>query len=370
MREMLNRLRRRIWTRAWTDEQVRKYVGEYRSVYFTYAADEEIRTRAASGGSVSALLVSLLEKGEIDGAVVLESRVERGRVVPRFVLARTRQEVLRAQGSKYTAVNFPMDAFPLIQSAAGRVAVVALPCDAGILHRYRLRNPDLDAKVALVIALLCGHNSEPALTEGVCAHLGQGHGELQEFTHRRGHWRGFLQAGFADGTQVTQPFSRFSDYQNLYFFAQRKCHYCHDHMGYFCDISAGDIWSDRMRRNPVKHTALIARTPRGEQVIDEALARAVLLGQREEVREVMDGQARTLPFHFNVSARSLAGRAFRERIPDTVAERVRWNEYMVAWFVLFNERLTRSPRGRRLVLRLPRFLLKAYLILLKGLESL
>lgn len=370
MREMLKQLRRRIWTRTWSDDQVRTYVGELRSVHFTYAAQEELRPHAASGGSVSALLVSLLEKGEIEGAVVLQGRVEHGKVVPRFVLARTRQDILRSQGSKYIAVNFAQDAFPLIEAAPGRVAVVALPCDAGILQRHLQRNPEMGAKVALVISLFCGHNSEPALTEGVAARLGKGHGELRDYIYRSGHWRGELQATYADGAQVTRAFSRFSDYQNLYFFAQRKCHYCHDHMGYYGDISAGDIWSDRMKQNPVKHTALIARTARGEQVVERALANGVLMGQREDVREVMDGQARTMPFHYNVSARSRAGRAFGEHIPDAVGERVRWNEYLVAWLVLWNERLTRRPSGRRMVLRLPRFLLKAYLLFLKGLESL
>ena len=284
MPSMLKRLKRRIWTRPWTDDQVRKYVGEYRTVHFTHAAEQAYRERAASGGSISALLISLLERGEISGAVVLHSRVEDGRVIPQFVLARTKEDILRAQGSKYVAVSFTQDAFPLIESAPGPVAVVALPCDAGILRRHLARNPGMDARVALIISLFCGHNSEPELAQGVAKRLGKGHGELREYVFRRGHWRGQLQATYADGTTLTRPFARFSDYQNLYFFAQRKCHYCHDHMGYFSDISAGDIWSDRMKGNPIKHTALLARTPRGEEVVARALAEGVLLGQREDVQ--------------------------------------------------------------------------------------
>ncbi len=181
-----------------------------------------------------------------------------------------------------------------------------------------------------------------------------GRGRLVDFTYRFGHWRGQIGARFENGDEVVHPFREFSDYQNLYFFSQRKCHHCIDHTGYHGDISAGDIWSRRMRDNPTKHTALIARTDVGERVVQDALRAGALVGEAEPVEEVLDGQARTLPFHYNISARAKVGGLLGETIKDTVGERVRWNDYIVAFIVLMNERISRTRLGRAVIFRIPR----------------
>lgn len=367
---MIKRWIESIWTKSWSAEDIEKFVGHYENVYFSYAAQERFRDRAASGGSVSALLSHLLHVNVIDGAVVLGTEVQDNEVLPKFTVARTDEALIAAQGSKYSAVHFARDAFPLIEDFSGRLAVVALPCDAKILHHYRGRHPEFDRKIALVITLLCGHNSEPELTDHIVSKLNPGGKRLESYTYRFGHWRGNLRAEFEGEESVIKPFAYFSDYQNLYFFSQRKCHHCFDHLGYYCDISAGDIWSYRMRQHPIKHTALITRSAAGQRAVESALESSALVGKEEPIEEVMDGQARTMPFHYNVSARARVGRLFGERIRDQVQESVRWNDYIVAFIALFNERISRSPRMQKVIMKIPKPLIKLYLLFMKGLESL
>jgi coenzyme F420 hydrogenase subunit beta len=45
-------------------------VGHYREMYAGYASDKDIQWAGQSGGVISALLIDLLERKEIDGAVV------------------------------------------------------------------------------------------------------------------------------------------------------------------------------------------------------------------------------------------------------------------------------------------------------------
>jgi coenzyme F420-reducing hydrogenase beta subunit len=367
---MIKRIRRAIWHKSFTPDQLRRYVGEFEGCYFTYAADEAVRANGASGGSVSALLIYLLESGQIDGALVCQTVLREGKPRPEFAIARSRDEIMAAQGSKYAAVYFSNDALPLIEAFDGRLAVVALPCDATILQRTRAKSPDLDRKIALVITLFCGHNSEPALTDAIVDRLGRGRGPLTSYRWRTGHWRGNLEATFADGTPVVRPFEVFSDYRNLYFFAQPKCHHCFDHFGYHCDISAGDIWSPRMKANPIKHTALITRTPAGEALVAAALREGALVGGQEPVDEIANGQARTAPFHYNVTSRARVGRLFGVRIKDRTDARVRLVDYAIAFIALLNERSSRTRIGRAVILRAPRPVIRLYLYLLKGLESL
>jgi coenzyme F420 hydrogenase subunit beta len=363
-------VRDKLWHKVWTPEDLDKYIGDdVRGCYFSYAADEHLRARAASGGSTSALLVHMLESGQIDGALVCRTVVTEGKARPEFFVAQTREDIIAAQGSKYAAVYFASSALPLIQAASGRIAVVALPCDARILQQYRARNPDVDRKIACVITLFCGHNSEPALVDHVTARLGREHGPLVDYAFRYGHWRGKLQASYADGTAIEKPFSYFSDYRNLYFFAQPKCHHCFDHYGYHCDISAGDIWSPEMKADPIKHTALLTRTSQGEQIVHAAVEAGALIAREEPLVKVANGQARTMPFHYNVTSRARVGRLFGVKIQDHTYQKVRWNDYLIAFLALLNERVSRRAWGRRLILALPRPVVQLYLVFFKALES-
>lgn len=366
---MLKTIKDKVWNKTWTAEQLQKYIGDYEKCYFTHAADAEVRAGAASGGSVSALIIHMLETGQIDGALVLRTIIRDGKPRPEFFIATTRDEVLSARGSKYTAVYFANDALPLIHTFEGQLAVVALPCDATILSRARAKDPALDAKIKIVFTLFCGHNSEPELVDAIVAKLGKDHGELVDYVYRFGHWRGQLKATFADGAEEIRPFKYYSDYRNVYFFAQQKCHHCFDHFGYHCDISAGDIWSPRMKENPIKHTALITRTPAGQALVASALEAGVLSGSEEPLNEVADGQARTAPFHYNVSARAKVGRLFGLKIKDRVNERVRFVDYLIAFIALLNYRVARTAWGRRLIMLLPRPVVRWYLMFFKGLES-
>lgn len=358
----------KVAQKRWTAEDATKYVGSFRSVYMTHAADEQFRKEAASGGTTTALLAHLLTSGEIDGVLTVQTVVRDGRVDCDYVIAESVEALKACQGSKYQKVRFASQALPLLQTYKGRVAVVALPCDCTVLMRARQRDPGLDQKVKLVLALVCGHNSEPELTEFVTRKLGKGRGNLVDFKYRTGHWRGELTAIYEGGAVIKRPFNTFSDYRNLYICAERKCHACHDHYGYHCDISMGDIWSLHLRRDPIKHTGAIVRTDIGEKVFAAAVDAGAIKAKPESIYQILDGQSRTMPFHYNTSARSRVGRFLGIKIKDSVGEKVRPIDYLIAFIAMSNEKLSRSAIGRSFLFKIPRPILRAYLYFFKALE--
>jgi coenzyme F420-reducing hydrogenase beta subunit len=353
----------------WSAEKVHQYIGHFKKTFFAYAADEKARENAASGGIATALLSYLLEKKLIDGALVCRSVVREGQVRPEFIIARDNAALLSSQGSTYMAVDFISDALPLLRAFKGRLAVVLLPCDTTSLRRAMANDPALEEKIALLITLFCGHNSLPELTDMVIRKIKPKNSELIGFRHRKGHWRGHLAAEFDNGQIIEKPFSFFSDYQNLYFFCQQKCHHCSDHTGTNGDISVGDIWSLRMKEEPIKHNAVITRSIDGARILSDAVASGVVIAAEEPIAEICEGQARSMPFHYNISARARAGKPLGFKIKDTVYAKVRWNDLAAAWLALFNEKFSRSASGRRIIARTPRFVLKLILYLIKGLES-
>ena len=124
-----------------------------------------------------------------------------------------------------------------------------------------------------------------------------------------------------------------------------------------------------MIEEPIKHSAVITRSPAGVEVFADAVRSGVLIAKEEPIEEICEGQARSMPFHYNISARAKAGKLLGFKIKDRVYARVRWNDYLVAWLALFNEKFSRSAKGRWWIAHTPRFMLKFLLYVMKGLES-
>ncbi|MEJ2619462.1 MAG: Coenzyme F420 hydrogenase/dehydrogenase, beta subunit C-terminal domain [Candidatus Thiodiazotropha sp.] len=368
---MLNQLSDRLLKKDWSEETIDQLVGDYKNLYHAYADDPQVRLNAASGGVGTALLIELLKAGEINGALVCNTRVEAGKVRAHFKIATTQQEIVEAQGSKYVETAFMKEALPLIREFDGKVAVVGLPCDIANLSRWVAKDTVLAAKLRLTIALVCGHNSRTELIDGITVKLENLSGaKLQSYRFRRGHWRGQLEAGFENGATIHKPFSYFSLYQNLFFFAEKKCLVCHDHFGYQADISLGDVWAYRFKDDPIKKTGVIVRTSQGEQAWQAALKNQKIISTDLQITDILDGQARAAPYHYNVSARSRVAHLFGYKIPDKTNAPVSWHQWISAFTALFNMRWSESKRWQGLIFKLPRPILKLLLYFRKGLESL
>jgi coenzyme F420 hydrogenase subunit beta len=356
----------RLTARTWTPSDIEAMIGAHQYTAVAYADAEDVRVEAASGGAVTALLLDLLASGKADGALVCVTHVESGTVRARYHVATTPAEVLAARGSTYVLGDFVREAIPLIEGFEGRVAVVGLPCEITAVER----RSHLNEKVACRISLFCGHATRPelvdALTERLVAEAGS---ELVSFTFRTGAWRGQLRAVFADGTTVERPSSAYLLYQNLSYFVARKCLACGDHFGYDADVCAGDLWSYRYKSEPIKHTALIAKTPRGAELVRSATGGGAIISREVPVTDILDGQRRIAPFHHNVTARHQAGSRRGVSVPDR-GQRVLWHERAAARMVIRAFLSSGEIDDARRLLGQPRWRLKLKLYVQKGLESL
>lgn len=367
---MLGSFLDRCLKKSWSQQEIERYVGQYRKAYLTHAADPVLREKAASGGSTSAILIDGLKQGCFDGAVVCKAVMEDGKVRARFSIATSAEEILAARGSKYVETRFLREVLPLIRDFDGRVAVVGLPCDIAALRHRSSKEPELARKLVLTLALVCGHNSRTNLIDSITARIERETGEtIADYRFRVGHWRGHLEAELTDGRVLRKPSKIFNDYQNLFFFCERKCLACYDHFGYASDLTLGDIWLFRLKSDPIKHTAIITRTQAGKSAFDEAVYGGNLQATEIDIRDILDGQARIGPSHYNVTARAKAGRWLGIKLPDPVDERVRLHAYLNAFMTISAVRLSEKPWGRYLIFAIPRPLLKFFLYLKKGLES-
>ncbi len=368
----LNKTLQKIIKKRWSSQEIERLVGEYNSTFIGFALNERIRLGGSSGGIVTAILADALKKGNIDGALVCKTEIlSDNKVRPRFFIAGSIEDLLSSQGSIYIETDFAAKCLKLIDDFDGKLAVVGLPCDINYLHKQLQKNKVHADKIWLTIGLFCGHNSRSELIDRIIDKISPGEkSHLTNFRFRAGLWRGYSLAKFNNDTIIEKPSNYFNLYQNLYFFCQKKCLYCSDHFAYYADLSIGDIWSYNLKGCSIKYSSIICRNQKAADIIKKAVDDKLIKIKDVNIEDILDGQARTAPTHNNTSAKKKAGKLFGMDIPDLYGRRVKWNQYLTAFLIIFNYRWSQNKKYSSLIFYIPRKMLKLYLLIIKALESL
>ncbi len=121
-----------------------------------WAASEDVRSRGASGGLVTAMLAAALETGFVDRVLVLK-KVSEFEAYP--VFTSDVQEVLESAGSMHSVpVNLARYLKP--ETCFGKIALPAKPCDVRAVIERVKRNV-LSSENTYVIGLNCGGTMHP-----------------------------------------------------------------------------------------------------------------------------------------------------------------------------------------------------------------
>jgi coenzyme F420 hydrogenase subunit beta len=221
------------------------------------AHDADAHAAGQDGGVVTALLTTLLEAGEIDGAVVASEDPDKplGGVA---TLATTREELIDSAGSIYNQMMSLGKLDELIAAAdleASSLALVGTPCviqGASALDRY---GRDVVEAIDLTVALMCTRNFEHERLVGKIAE----HGVDPETVDRLDVTEGILYAYDEDGTVLLEESVDTFDSAGL-----RGCDECADFLGGAADLSVGNVAS------PDDWTTVVVRTERGQSAIEAA----------------------------------------------------------------------------------------------------
>jgi coenzyme F420 hydrogenase subunit beta len=222
--------------------------GEARSVegighvYESYTARVDPMVEGAQdGGVVSALLIALLEAGEIDGALVARESEEEPWKGEAF-LARTPEEVQESAGSFYnqTLALAHVDFTGYELPPNPRIAVVGTPCEIEGIKAMQARPWTWGSSrvevLTLTIALLCtkSFNYEKLMLEEVRGKRGVDLGEVGRVDVIRGK---LIIQDKAGETIFEEPIRDFHGA------ALKGCDECADFMGHAADISVGSVGS-------------------------------------------------------------------------------------------------------------------------------
>jgi len=287
------------------------FKGPIVKAYSGHASEEGMRASGQSGGVVSALLLFLLETGRIDRALTTAMPMD-GSLRPRPLLARTRDEVLAAQGSKYCPAA-PCALLGDIKDGE-RLAVVGIPCQMHGIQRALRQGSTLVSGITHKIGLFCDRTLLYSCQEHMArqAHLKMSQlAGLEYRSKKRNGWPGEVCFHLVSGEKRFFPPALRMGLKDFY--TPPRCRLCFDKLNVFADVAVGDAWG--VAPSVAGDSVLLARNEIGDELIREAMARGYVQARNVDAELVFRGQGgerRRLDFS---SFMSLSGRAGRP-LPD------------------------------------------------------
>lgn len=268
-------------------ETVDPFRGQVCGAYVGHACDETIRSKGQSGGVVSALLLFLLETRRVDAALVSAMPCD-GSLRPKAFLARTREQVLGAQGSKYCPVGANV---ALGGAAVGdRIAVVGIPCQMHGIHRLQQSHNPLIAGIEYRIGLFCDRTLFYTCIDQMARNAGLNASHIAGLEYRskaRNGWPGEVCFHLDSGESRFYSSSLRTSLKDC--FTPPRCRLCFDKTNILSDVSVGDAYgvSDDVKGNSV----VIARSKNGLSLLTDASDAGYVAFTETDVELVFEGQA-------------------------------------------------------------------------------
>ncbi len=246
-------------------------IGLYRRAIAARTRDTEIRGICQDGGIVTTLLLYSLDRGIIDGALV----VGRDGWAPTAYIARTRDEIILSAGTKYGMVPMLKELrAAVVDHGLSRICVVGSPCHIQSMRYLKHKGLPLASSVKLTVGLFCRENYEYACISDIA----RVHGTDMNDVDRLDVYDTF--DIYAGGDKLSLPVTEVKSC------VPRHCLVCRDFAAELADIAIG---SDSSAQG---WSTVIVRTEEGEKVFagmeQRELVETRAIGHVSDIKEIAD----------------------------------------------------------------------------------
>ena len=238
--------------------------GISKDIILARATDKYVLDKGQDGGLVSAMLIYALEKGYIDGALVsyLEGDGSTWKAIPG--VARNKDEILAAAGSRYTYSANTMAYAQAVGMGLEKLALVGMSCMSSVPSVMTARKAGKPArKFALNIGLLCSKTFDDAIFE----ELFEAKYGLKKQDMVKMNIKGVFQIWMKDGSYHE------INLKECHAWTRSGCMTCPDFAAEHADISTGGIGAFN------DWTLTIVRTDVGRKLMIELLENGVIEGR-------------------------------------------------------------------------------------------
>lgn len=245
-----------------------RWMGSYENLYIGHANDEIVRSNAGSGGILSALLIYLLEKGEIQGAVSLKMSTDKPWLTEPFI-ATSKEEILESAQSKYiiSSVN---EILPQIARFEGKLAYVGLPGQVQAIRKLQKIQHPAVKNISYIFGPFYGNTLHvSSIRSFLAAHKEKDLNSIKKIYFRYGEWPGRMRIEMKNGRIMELP--KFHANYLIPFHILKNSLLCTDLTNEFTDISGGDAWAPVYEERGKGFSMVIARSKQGQQLLENML---------------------------------------------------------------------------------------------------
>ncbi len=328
-------------------------IGPYRQLFTGFATDPIIRSRCASGGIISRVLIHLLESGQVEGAVVLRQGLHLPEIATP-VIATNREQVLAASQSVYTITPL-LTILPDMEAFQGRLAFVGLPEHVVTLRMLQASGYPAAQKVVFVIGPYTGTNMYSGAVRAFLRAQGvPDHITIKSLQWRAGKWPGYLQVEISDG-RIFRAKKFYYNYL-IPFYISRNCQLTPDFTNEVTDMSVGDAWSPKFEKAGVGHSVIVVRNKKAQEILKELQKSDDLVLESVSLDQVLAMHAHMLDFKKRGCFIRLESQIKKEKpVPDFgyCPERIPQGRRLVEMIISSCFALCRTQLARWIVSKMP-----------------
>lgn len=267
-------------------QSIDPFKGHVLSAYCGRATDSDILKNGQSGGIATALLCYLLDAGDIDKTLVTQMPQD-GSLRPVPVLTDDKDQIYKAQGSKYCPV--PLNAYlpHANECDYSKIAVVGLPCHFHGICNIAAKNNYYERP--LLIGLICERVMSFAAMEYLVKKSALPRPSIAAMRYKDkslGGWPGNINITSKDNKTTVVGSHHRMWCKSV--FTPPRCYLCFDKMNVLSDIVLGDAWGVNEDRQGT--SVILARTERGQQVIEKARRSEVIQVETIDPELIFKGQ--------------------------------------------------------------------------------
>lgn len=262
-------------------------IGNYLNCYSGNSTNYDIRYNSSSGGLITQTLIFALEEGLIDGAIVTRMKKEKP-LEPEPFIARTKEEIIEASGSKYCPVPLNV-ALEEALKMEGKFAIVGLPCHIDGLRKAEKVNKKIKQKIVLRLGIFCNHSPNFYATKTLLKKLKVEEKDVNKISYRGEGYPGMLKILSTKGKRNLVQSTSWS-LIGSYFFYPNRCLCCSNGICELADISFGDAWLPEMSEEKIGISVLISKTEFGDQLLNKMESKNQIRLNQLDPKKVVQSQ--------------------------------------------------------------------------------
>lgn len=258
--------------KTYSKENKNDYVwGDYNNIFLGYSSNDKIRFKGSSGGTITQILVYLIENKLVDYVIHIQQD-EEDILGNKVVITDDISKVISNTGSKYCPAS-PLNEVLKNLDEKLKYAFVGRPCDIVALRNYEKIDSSIKDIIPYKISFFCAGTPSIEGTMKVLEEFSLNKEDIIDFRYRGNGWPGFTTAVNKSGEEFKMSYDdSWGKILNRYL--HPRCKICPDGIGMSADLVFGDGWDCDEKGYPIftegsGKSLVISRNDIGEELINK-----------------------------------------------------------------------------------------------------